>query len=140
MRPFHSISKWSRLSFSILDWHTSAWHVLNFDSLKDYHRLDDGCYGVQYFLCKYDASEKQEIWAFNSATKKVFFWTYLSDTLSKARDFLLLTCTWKCVSSETNWLNYIISFSLVVYLFYDPQGMQAVHTESRYVLFSKRWS
>ena len=47
---------------------------------------------------------------------------HLSDTLSKIRDFLLLICTWKCVSSvQTNWLNYVISFSLVAYLFYyDP--------------------
>ena len=57
---------------------------------------------------------------------------HLSDTLSKARDFLLLICTWKCVSSETNWLNYAISFSLVAHFFYDPQGMQAVDTENRY--------
>ena len=56
-------------------------HVLNFDPLKDYHKLDDGCYGVQYSLSKYDASEEQEIWAFNSATKKIVFWMHLSDTL-----------------------------------------------------------
>ena len=59
-------------------------------------------------LLKYDASEEQEIWALNSATKKIVFWMHLSDTLFKARDFLLLICTWKGVSRVwENCLNYV---------------------------------